>query len=134
MNCISIDFPAVAEGRHDPAAAPRLDDGRRGVGRIGPLGEQPDMRRFRLGTVVALAMAPLVLNLAVLQVSPASADAPHCDPNARVRCRTEATQSKTVCMTNSKHGGAPVWSCDSAYRDQLNRCMAAAHCPVYGAH
>jgi hypothetical protein len=88
------------------------------------------MRRFRLGTVVVLALAPLAINLAVLQVSSASADPPRCDPNARVHCRTEATRSKTACIKSGK----PALQCDGPYRDQLNRCMAAAHCPVFGAH
>ena len=83
------------------------------------------MRRLKLGVAIACATAAMGLSLYVIQA--AAADASQCDPNARIQCRTQATQKKTACM----RAGSAITACDAAYTDQLNICMKAAHCPVY---
>jgi hypothetical protein len=64
------------------------------------------------------------LSLLIVQVAAA---APECDPSARVACRAQANQKKADCI----RAGSAIGVCNRAYTDQLNACMAAAHCPVY---
>jgi hypothetical protein len=49
-------------------------------------------------------------------VQAAAADAPQCDPTARVQCRAQASQKKAACIRS----GAAIKVCDGAYTDQLN--------------
>jgi hypothetical protein len=67
------------------------------------------------------------MGLTLLMVQAAAADVPQCDPNARVQCRAQASQKKATCIRS----GAAIKVCDEAYTEQLDACMAAAHCPVH---
>lgn len=82
------------------------------------------MRRLNLGVARSCAVASAALSLLMVQAAVAAGQ---CDPAARVACRTHASQKKTACIRT----GSAVKACDRAYTDQLNACMAAAHCPVY---
>ena len=80
------------------------------------------MHHLKLKFAIA-AVAATGLNLLLVQAAAAA----QCDPSARVQCRAQASQKKTACIRS----GSDIKACDRAYTDELNVCMAAAHCPVY---